>query len=306
MKKILSVVLVLVFCLSLVACSDVKTEDNGKLKVVASLFPQYDFARNIAGDKADVLLLLPYGVDSHSFDPSMKDITSISDADLFIFTGENMEAWTAPFVENIPKGCRILDVSESVEKISLSESHSHHTHETANVDPHIWTSPKNAKLIAISIATELSNLDPDNADYYMENLTRYISELDYLDENIRSVIDNSSNNKLYFGGKFSFLYFVKDYSLTYMSLYDSCSESAEPSAKKLNDMVFEMKENGAKVIFFPELSEPKTAEVVAQTVDANPILLHSCHNISADEAKAGKTYISIMYENLENLKEALG
>ena len=91
-----------------------------------------------------------------------------------------------------------------------------------------------------------------------------------------------------------------------MSLYDSCSESAEPSAKKLNDMVYEMKEDGAKVIFFPELSEPKTAEVVAQTVGAEPMLLHSCHNISADEAKADKNYISIMYENLENLKEALG
>lgn len=309
MKKLISLFIVLVLCLPLCCCTDNESENDGRIKIVASLFPQYDFAKNIAGGKADVTLLLPYGAESHSFDPSMKDITAISDADLFIFTGENMEAWTSSFIKNVPEGCKILDVSKSIEKKSLSSDHSHesgHSEHTQNVDPHIWTSPKNAVLIALSIATELSNLDPDNADYYAENLTRYISELDYLDQNIRQVIDGSSKNKLYFGGKFSFLYFVEEYGLTYMSLYDSCSESSEPSAKKLNEMIEDMKINDAKVIFFPELSDPKAAQTIAQTVGAQASLLHSCHNISANESKEGKTYISIMYENLENLKEALG
>ena len=304
MKKLISLILVLLICLPLCCCTDVTRNNNGKINVVASLFPQYDFARVIAGDKADVSLLLPYGTDSHSFDPSMKDINLISSADLFIYTGTNMEPWTESFVGNVPKDCVILDVSKNVE--TFSETHSDHNDTHSNVDPHIWTNPKNAQLIALSIATELSNVDPDNADYYMENLTRYILELDYLDTNIKEAINNSNNNKLYFGGKFAFLYFVEQYGLDYMSLYDSCSESAEPSAKKLNDMLYEMKNNGAKVIFFPELSEPKAAKSVAETVGAKPLLLHSCHNISADEAKEGKTYISIMYENLENLKEALG
>lgn len=308
MKKLSCYLFSVLICLSLCCCSKNESNDNGRIKIVASLFPQYDFACNIAGDKADVTMLLPYGADSHSFDPSMKDITAISDADLFIFTGENMEAWTASFIENMPGDCTILDVSGCVEKKSVfgqHTDHDDHDDHMSNVDPHIWTSPKNAVLIAISIATELSNLDPGNADYYAENLTRYISELSYLDENIRNVIDASPQKKLYFGGKFSFLYFVEEYGLSYMSLYDSCSESAEPSARKLNEMVDDMKKNDAKVIFYPELSEPKAALTIAQTVGAEAKLLHSCHNISSNEAKAGKTYISIMYENLENLKEAL-
>lgn len=284
-------------------CTNNKKEDDGRIKVVATLFPQYDFARQIAGDRAQVELLLPPGVDSHSFDPSLGDITKISGADVFIYTGEQMEPWTAAVTDTIDAE-KLLDVSESVELVCASGEHHQHAH-GSDTDPHIWTSPENAVLISVSIASALSDADPENADYYMENLTEYIGSLKYLSENIRETVENSARKKLYFGGKFSFLYFVREYGLEYESLYDSCSESAEPSAKKLGEMTDEIKENGIPVILYPELSEPRAAKSIAESTGAVPMMLHSCHNLSADDFEAGKTYLEIMYENLEVIREAL-
>jgi len=309
MKNKLLFLLALCMCACVLSSCSKTTQDNGKIKVVASLFPQYDFARQIAGDKADVDLLLPLGTDSHSFDPSMQDVLKIRQADVFIYTGDAMEPWAASFADTSDSECEVVDVSLCVEPI-FPDGHEDHDEEKSDVhnlsaDPHIWTSPKNAVLITVRILTALSEADPDNADYYQSNATAYLGQLYKLDDDIKACVDASDKNKLYFGGKFSFLYFTEHYGLEYMSLYDSCSESAEPGAKQLTEMVDEMKKNEADVIFYPELSDYKAARGIAERTGAKPLLLHSCHNLSKDDFDAGKTYLSIMYENLENIKEAL-
>lgn len=304
MKRIICLLLIISFSVCTYGCATDSSNNDGKIKVVATLFPQYDFARAIAGDKAQIELLLPPGADCHSFDPSLRDVTKITEADVFIYTGEELEPWTAAVIDTLPEN-KLLDVSKSVDVICAGD-HEEDGHEHGSgVDPHIWTSPENAKLIALSIATALSDADPDNADYYQQNLTAYIGQLDYLDENIREAVESSPRKKLYFGGKFSFRYFVNEYGLDYESLYDSCSESAEPGAKKLKEMTDEMKADSVPVILYPELAEPKAAKSIAENTGAAARLFHSCHNVSKEDFDAGRTYLEIMYDNLEVLKEAL-
>lgn len=312
MKKLLCIAVCAFMCLSLFSCTDNKTNDgNDKIKIVATLFPQYDFAREIAGDKAEVVMLLPPGIDSHSFDPSMKDAGKISDADLFIYTGDVMESWALPFAENAPKSCVILDVSKNVTPICLDENHDYNDHDdhdhsrSLNVDPHIFASPKNAMIIVEDILDSLVKIDPENADYYKENAEEYIENLSKLDADITECVNGSRLDTIYFGGKFALRYFAKDYGLSFVTLYDSCSESAEPDPKTVTRMVSEMNEKSVKIIFYPELSDDKSAAGIAQGTKAKNAVFHSCHNLSKEDFEKGKTYISIMYENLAVLEEAL-
>ncbi len=312
MKKFLSVILSLLLCLFVFSCS-AKTEngDDGKIRIVATLFPQYDFARAVAGDKAVVEMLLPPGTDSHSFDPSMKDAGKISDANIFIYTGEIMENWALPFAENAPDDCVILDVSNNIVPICLDGGHEHsgseeHRHSHAlNIDPHIWTSPENAKIIVSDICEAIVSLDPENAEYYRENARIYTENLSRLDLDIRECVASSRLDTLYFGGEFAFRYFAECYGLSCVTLYDSCSESAEPAPGTVTSMIDKMNENGVSVILYPELSDDRSARGIAEGTGARTAVFHSCHNLSKEDFEKGKTYISIMYENLSVLEEAL-
>ena len=308
MKKLLCIALSLLLCLCAFSCSAKKDEaDEGKIKIVATLFPQYDFAREIVGDKAQVQMLLPLGIDSHSFDPSMKDASKVSDADIFIYTGDVMENWARPFAENAPDDCTLLDVSQNIAPICLDgHDHSHEEHsESINVDPHIWTSPENAKIIVCDILDALVSKDPENADYYTENAQKYLEELEQLDKDIEKCVESARIDTIYFGGKFAFRYFAQEYGLSYVTLYDSCSESAEPDPKTVTSMISEMNEKGVKTVLYPELSDDRAAQSVADGTGGKTALFHSCHNLSKEEFEGGKTYISIMYENLSVLEEAL-
>ncbi len=303
MKKRILLILLLAILLSfstLYSCTEKEQQKDG-IKIVATLFPQYDIARNIAGDKAEIELLLPPGADSHSFDPSMQDIMRMSNADLFIYTGSQMELWSEPFAKNVPDTCTVVDVSQN---IGLCGVDGHDSHEHINVDPHIWTSPVNVMEMAHTVYYALCKVDPDNTDYYKTNTEKYIKKLEELDREIRAVA-NDNSKKLYFGGEFAFLYFVNEYGFSYSSLYDSCSSHSEPSAKKIAEMINEMKENDASVIFYPELSSAKAAKSVSQETGAKLLLLHSCHNLTEEEIASGEDYISLMYKNLSNIKEAL-
>lgn len=300
-KTILSVLLITLalscFCLS--SCNK-EENDDGTLKIVATLFPQYDFARNIAGDKAKIELLLPPGADSHSFDPSMKDILKMSDADIFIYTGAEMELWSESFAKNVKGDCTVVDLSEGIELFGTEE----HGHEHLNVDPHIWTSPANAMKMVAKICDSLCEKDGENEEYYRENARVYLEKLEKLDAEIRKISENSDTT-LYFGGEFSFLYFVKEYGFSYFTLYDSCSSHSEPSSKKISEMVEKMKEEKVKVLFYPELSSAKAAKSVANETGAKLLMLHSCHNLTDGEISSGEDYLSLMTKNLENIKEAL-
>ena len=311
MKKL--TVLILTLCLLFsVGCADGGTEKTDKLTVVATLFPQYDFCRALVGDRAEVILLLPPGMESHSFEPSMADMRTIYGADLFLFTGPAMEPWADKIAGSLPDSVTVTDVSVGIEKIEHDHGdhdheHEHgHDHEEEEMDPHVWTDPLNACVMTENILASLCVRDPDNGAFYRQNAEKYLNELRGLDETFRQIVLSGETNWVCHGGRFSMAYFAKRYGLSVTAAFDSCSSQAEPSAARVMEMIEEVKKQKTKVVFYEELNEPRIARVIAEESGAQMLLLHTCHNVSKDELNRGETYLSLMKQNAEHLKTALG
>lgn len=312
MRKSLVTLLTSALCLMLLAgCAQTveKKENQKQVHIVATLFPQYDFARQIAGDKAKVSLLLPAGVESHSYEPTPADIIAINQADLFVYTGEAMEPWAKSIIDGVSGGGKVLDISSG---ITLAQEGEHHDHETpeehaehGGFDPHIWTSPRNALVMVDNLAEALGQVDAENTAYYKENAMRYKEELEALDADIAKMVDQAEGKEIFFGGRFALHYFAERYGLTSHAAFDSCSSETEPSARAVADIVDEMREKKIPVIYYEELTDPKVARMIAEETGAKPLLLHSCHNVSKEELENGATYLSLMRQNLQNLKEGL-
>jgi len=288
--------------------------DDTKISITTTLFPQYDFAKAIAGDKADVTMILPLGSESHNYEPSPSDIIAIDSSDMFIYTGDYMEGWVSDIVGNL-SDTMVVDVSKNITLVKEEDEHDHdhdddddddheeeHHHE---YDPHIWTSPINAMTIVDNITDALCELDSSNAEYYQSNAEEYKHQLEHLDEEFRETVENGNTNKIFFGGKFALYYLTSEYGLEYTSAYDSCSDETEPSAKAVADIISQMKEQNIPVIFYEELTNPKVANTIAEETGATPLLFHSCHNVSVEEFNNGVTYLSLMEQNVQNLKVAL-
>jgi len=268
--------------------------DNGKIQIVATLFPQYDFARQIAGDKAVITLLLPPGVESHSYEPAPSDIIKIGSADLFIYTGEYMETWAHSILKTVESSeFFVLDASEGIDLVTISEAEEEleeNGHEQAGslendhlYDPHIWTNPVMAKKMVENILNSLCTIDPDNTDYYKANAEKYIEELEKIDSEFRSIVQNGSRDVIVFGSKFALYYFVKEYGLNYEAAFDSCSKETEPSAKTIAHLIEKIREEKIPVIYYGELTEPKVSKSISDETRAKMLLLHSCHNVTKEE-----------------------
>ena len=280
-------------------------QDNpggGKITVITTLFPQYDFTRQIAGDRAEVIMLLPPGAESHVYEPTQADIIKIEKADLFIYTGRHMEPWTARIVDGLDGAVLVADISEN---ITLYKSHEDEHGDGHEYNPHFWTSPVLAGIMVDSITNALCEADPDGSDYYKANALEYKLELDGLDQEIRQMVAESKRNKAIFAGKFAFHYFFEQYGLEHEAAFDSCAAEAEPSVKRILQLIDSIKNEGIPVIYYEELANPGVAQTISEETGAKPLLLHSCHNVTLEEFDSGVTYLDLMYQNLKNLKEGL-
>lgn len=322
--QVLSIVIIIIM-LIITGCSPAKTEqsisdstitEDGKISIVTTLFPQYDFARQIAGDKANVVMLLPAGVESHSYEPTPEDIIRINSSDLFIYTGQYMEPWAQRIIDGISnKAVVVLDASENItldkveehehEHAAEQENDSEHEEHVHEFDPHIWTDPNNAIIMVDNIVSSLCKVDSANEEYYKKNAADYIAKLGELDKEFKEIVKNGSRKEIIFGGRFAFYYFTKQYGLDYEAAYDSCSTETEPSIKVVAELIDEIKEEKFPVIYYEELTTPKVAKSISDETGAKMLLLHSCHNVSKDEFQNGVTYLSLMEQNAENLKEGL-
>jgi zinc transport system substrate-binding protein len=293
---------------------------SDKIQVMATLFPQYDFTRQIAGDKAEVTLLLPPGVESHSYEPTPSDIVKIGQSDLFIYTGKYMEAWSGKIIDGLAESdskSYVLDVSQGIDLVKTEDVESEHHHEDEQqehehehdhdhlYDPHIWTDPLIAKQMVGSIRDALCRINPDNAPYYKENAAKYIKELDELDSEFRTVINGGKRNEIIFGSRFALYYFTEQYGLSYEAAFDSCSSETEPSAKTIRRLIDIINEEKIPVIYYAEIEDPKVAKSISEYTGAKLLLFHSCHNVTKEEMESGATYLSLMEQNAENLKEGL-
>ena len=267
-----------------------------KLKVVATLFPLYDFARNIGKEKTDVTLLLPPGVEPHAFEPRPGDVLKINEADIFIYTGRFMEPWVEDMLKGIgSQGPLIIDSSKVIRL----------TEEAGKMDPHIWLDFSNAKKMVVNILDGFLKKDLANKDYYLKNVEEYKKKLDELDKKFKDSLRSCQKDIIIHGGHFAFGYLSKRYNLKYLSAYKGFSPDAEPTPRNLIELSKKLKEHDIKYIFYEELISPKVSEAIARETGAKLLMLHGAHNVTKDEMDRGVTFISLMEQNLNNLKVGL-
>ena len=291
MKPPSFLLIVLACSLALSGCSGDRVE-QGTVQVVTTLFPLYDFSRQIGGDRVSVNLLLPPGVEAHVYEPTPRDIVRIVQADVFVYTGEAMEPWAEDLLAGVSRDS--LVVADSSQGILLTE------------DPHFWLDPVQAKVMVDNIARALIQADPKNRDYYEELTNIYKEKLTALDRNIADAMARVQHRTILHSGHFAFGYFAKRYNLNHLSPYAGFEPNSQPTPKNIVELIKKMAALGVKVIYYEELLEPEVARVIVQETGAEMLLLHGVHNVSKQELARGVSYISIMEENLENLKIGLG
>lgn len=288
-------------------------EDGDRLRVVATIFPPYDFARQITVGLADITMLLPPGAESHSFEPTPQDMAAIQAADVFICIGGPSEAWVRRILESMDAGPgRVVSLLELVETVEeervegMQEEEGHAGEEDPELDEHVWTSPANARIIAAALADVLCQADPANAQAYRDNAAAYDAQLAALDADYAQAVAQGRRKTLVFGDRFPFRYLADAYGLAYRAAFPGCAAQAEPSAATVAYLIDTVKREGIPVVFHIEFSDQKMADLICEATGAKALLLHSCHNVSRDEFEAGATYLSLMRQNLEQIREALG
>lgn len=280
--------------------------------IIATNFPCYDLARQLWGQEADIRMLLSPGSESHSYEPSPQDLIALQNCDLFVYVGGESDAWVETILDSLgdaaPATFRLCDQVTLVEEehSASMESHEHdHDHEDEEMDEHVWTSPKNMLMIVPALADELSRLFPASADAVQQAEQRYLAELEALDAAFEAVVQNGQRDLIIFGDRFPFRYFARDYGLRYDAAFPGCSEDGEPSVRTVISLVNTIRQQQIPVVFYIEFSSRRTADILAEETGAKELLFHSCHNVSAQEIADGATYLSLMWRNVDALKEAL-
>ena len=349
---------------------DASSEENGKLKVAVTLFPYYDFVRQIAGNQVDLQMVIPAGMDSHSFEPTPADIRTIQHADILISNGGTMEHWLDETLaaldttnmtivtmmdyvdaveEEIVEGMEDADHDHEHTHVYVAADHDHsgetpeehaaHAHEDDDhdhsgetpeahaahsyeedtrsyvdhdgreeeieYDEHIWTSPVNAMKLVDVIGDTLAEADPAHADTYHQGAENYKKELEEIDSGFREVSANRKRNMIVMGDKFPFRYLADEYQLDYRAVFSGCSSDTEPSAKTIAYLIDKVKEEQIPAVYYLELSSHRVAEIIGEETGAEPLLLHSCHNVTRAQFDAGITYVGLMRQNIENLRKGI-
>lgn len=283
---------------------------EGKLRVVTTLFPLYDFARSIAGERAEVRLLLPPGMEPHSFEPKPDDMVRIARAGLFVYTNPVMEPWAARIIRGVQRNTvRVVDAGRGVmyQKVAPDgddDGHDQDHQHAGGLDPHIWLDPDNAQLMVDNILSGFTSADPFNAAYYRGNASALKSRLADLDRRYRRGLASCERREFLHGGHYAFGYLARRYNLAYRSLSGVSSES-EPSAARMAAMVRHIRESGAQYLFAEELLSPRLTETLAAEAGVRVLRLHGGHNLALDEFRAGVTFIALMDRNLANLQKGL-
>lgn len=322
MKKIICICLSLLLPIGIFAgCQkNEKPSDSGKLKIVTTIFPEYDWVREILGDtaeNAEVTMLLDNGVDLHSYQPTADDIIRISNCDLFIYVGGESDAW----VDDALKAATTTDkavinlletlgdavkTEETVDGMQESDRDNEENEEEA--DEHVWLSLKHAETLCKVIAEKLSEIDPENKEIYNNNVNAYIEKLTALDAQYQKTVDEADKKTILFGDRFPFRYLVDDYGLDYYAAFVGCSAETEASFETITFLANKADELNLTCILTLEGTDHKIAETVASnTKDKNQTILSmdSLQATTSADAKNGATYLSVMEKNLEVLKEAL-
>lgn len=313
-RKLLAVITAAATVLSLCACSSesgYSNSDSGKLKIISTVFPPYDLARQIAGDNAEISILLPPGSEIHNYEPSAKDMIAIRNCDIFLYIGGENEQWAEKLInsndtENVT-AVKLIDyvptLSEDEDEHDHDHDHDHeHEHET---DEHIWTSPKNAQLMLSAVYDAICKVDPSGKQTYTKNKDAYAKQLSDLDDAYRSAVDNAKNKTIVLADKFPFRYLAHEYGLEFRAAFAACSDESEPGVSTMIKLTKTIKENNIPAVYYLEFSSTKIADTLCDETGATKLMLHSCHNVSKQDIENNVSYVDLMKQNLENLKLTL-
>ena len=314
------------------------TSEDGRISVVTTIFPPYDFVREIAGDEVELKMLLKPGEETHSYEPTPRDIIAIQNSDVFIYTGGENDVWVEDILSSMPESdmltLRLVDCVDTVEeeqvegmKGSTGHSHDEETEDALSggendevrrmhgsgegeesvheVDEHVWTSPVNASLIVEKISEALEQADPSRSDLYRQNTLAYQEKLADLDRQFRETADSAARNIMIFGDRFPFRYFADEYGLDYYAAFPGCAGDTEPSAATMVFLIEKVREEKVPVVLKMELSNDDIANAIAEATGTEVKVFYSCHNLSAQDFENGETYLSMMQKNVETLKEVL-
>ena len=320
-KKFISAVVAGFLALgSLTACSTAGAKGNGKIQIVTTIFPEYDWVMNVLGDKAseaDVTMLLDNGVDLHSFQPTAADIMKISSCDLFIYVGGESDEWVEDALkEAVNKNMVVIDLldelGDAVKEEELVEGMQGEDEEEeegeTEYDEHVWLSLRNAQVFVKSISDALQKIDSANADTYKKNADSYIESLKALDADYKAAVDAASTKTILFGDRFPFRYMVDDYGLTYYAAFAGCSAESEASFETITFLSKKVDELSLPAVLTIEGKDKRIAETIIENTASKTqkvLTLDSMQSVSSSDVKNGTTYISIMESNLSVLKEAL-
>jgi zinc transport system substrate-binding protein len=322
MKRVFLLTLSIITMLFLVSgCTQRKSNNiqsgNEKTTITATIFPPYDFVRAIAGgsqqapsDKVNLSMLLPPASESHSFEPTPKDIITIQNSDIFIYVGGESDEWVNRILESMDTSnmtiISLMDIVDVVEE-EVVEGMEEEEEEEEGIayDEHVWTSPQNAVRIVRYIASVLCTADIANADFYRQNADDYVAQLEKLDTDFKTVVDNASRKTIVFGDRFPFRYFADAYGLSYFAAFPGCSTETECSAATIAFLINKIKAEKIPIVFHIELGNERMADIIAEETGTEKLLLHACHNISKKDFENGISYVDLMRQNVENLRRAL-
>lgn len=319
MKRLFALLLALMLTVSLSACGQRPQTEDGKLQVVCTLFPYYDFARQIGGSDVDVTLLVPAGKETHSFEPTPLDVVTLSNADVFLYNGGESEQWVDDILSaagehiavTLPLMTQVSALAEEMsEGMESSGGHDHDDHDdhdsdAIEYDEHVWTSPVLAKQLTSAVCDALCRADPQHEDRYRSRLTDYLTQLDALDAAFRDTVAAGTRRLLVFGDRFPLLYFCKEYGLDYRAAFHGCASDTEPSLATLKYLIDKVAQEQIPVVYTIELSSQKVARAIAETTGARVLTFQSCQTVSKQDMDAGATYLSLMWENVTALQEGL-
>ena len=342
MKRIIPLCLALVMTVGLLAGCGKQNEqtasDETRLRVVTTIFPEYDWVREILGDKADnaeVTMLLDNGADLHSYQPTADDIVKISECDLFIYVGGESDDWVDDALKNAAnKNMKVINLLEALgERVKTEEvvegmqeeEHDHdHDHEDADehddakehdheeeaeYDEHVWLSLKNAQTLCSAISGVLQQIDPDNKDTYAANASAYIKKLSALDADYQAAVNAATRKTVLFGDRFPFRYLAEDYGLRYYAAFAGCSAESEASFETISFLAGKVDELNLPCVLTIEGVQHKIAETIVRNTAAKNqkvLMMDSMQSTTSKDVANGTTYLSVMERNLSVLKKALG
>ena len=323
MKKLISILCVMMLAVSmLTGCGTDASKDNGKISIVTTIFPEYDWVREITkgNDNVEITMLLDKGVDLHSFQPTADDIVKVSSCDMFIYVGGESDEWVEDALKEATNKdmvvINLLDVlGDSVKEEELvegmegeEEEEETEEEEGSEYDEHVWLSLKNAKVLCQYISNELCKLDPDNKATYDANVKAYITELDALDKEYETTVSNASVKTVLFGDRFPFRYMVDDYGLDYYAAFVGCSAESEASFETIKFLADKTDELGLNAILQIESADGKIAQTIKDTTSSKNqqiLTMDSMQSVTAKDVSGGATYLGIMKDNLSVLSQAI-